>query len=108
MHPPFFLVYEARLSRWTAQPGRKSGALRLKGADFVNILVDGDLVTATTKGEAFGLDRATGQLLWHNKLPGLGMGLVTIATAAGSSLITPLREKRKRDEAAGAAAASAA
>jgi len=75
LHPPFFLVYEARLSRWTAQPGRKSGALRLKGADFVNILVDGDLVTATTKGEAFGLDRATGQLLWHNKLPGLGMGL---------------------------------
>jgi len=74
LHPPFFLVYEARLSRWTAQPGRKSGALRLKGADFVNILVDGDLVTATTKGEAFGLDRVTGQLLWHNKLPGLGMG----------------------------------
>ena len=55
--------------------GQEIWRASLKGADFVNILVDGDLVTATTKGEAFGLDRATGQLLWHNKLPGLGMGL---------------------------------
>ena len=77
----------------------------LKGADFVNVMLDGDRVIATTKGEAFCLDAQTGSRLWHNPLPGQGRGLVTIATASGSSgPMTPFREKQQRDEAAASAA----
>jgi outer membrane protein assembly factor BamB len=89
--------------------GQQIWRTELKGSDFVNVTLDGDRVIAATKGEVFCLDAATGQLLWHNELPGSGWGLVTIATASGSSGATPpLREKQRRDEAASTAATVAA
>ena len=89
------------LDRGTGQQIWKTG---LKGADFVNLMLDGDRVIAATKGEVFCLDAATGQLLWHNELPGAGWGLITIATASGSSgAVPPSREKQRGDEAASAA-----
>lgn len=70
----------------------------LKGADYVNLLVDGDRVIATAKGEVFCLDAATGHVLWNNRLPGEGTGLATIATASGSSSALPgMQEKTRRD-----------
>jgi outer membrane protein assembly factor BamB len=79
--------------------GRQLWKAKLKGADFVNVMLDNDRVIAATKGEVFCLDAATGQVLWHNELPGEGWGLVTIATASGSSSsVASSREKRRRDE----------
>ncbi len=79
--------------------GQKLWETRLKGSDFVNVMLDGDRVLAATKGEIFCLDPATGRVLWNNKLPGKGTGLVTIATASGASNPMPaFREKKKRDE----------
>jgi outer membrane protein assembly factor BamB len=75
---------------------------RLKGSDFVNLVLDGNSLYATTKGELFCLDPATGQIRWHNRLSGLGWGLVTIATAT-SGQMPPSAEKRRRDQAAAAA-----
>jgi outer membrane protein assembly factor BamB len=87
--------------------GRQLWKTGLKGSDFVNLMLDNDRVIAATKGEVFCLDAATGQLLWHNELPGEGWGLVTIATASGSSAAVPLfREKQRQDEAAAAVIAS--
>jgi outer membrane protein assembly factor BamB len=83
-------------------------ATDLKGTDFVNLVLDGDLLIATTKGEVWGLDPATGAIRWHNELKGQGRGLVTIATASGVGLSAPLAEKRRRDEQAAAAATGAA
>jgi outer membrane protein assembly factor BamB len=84
--------------------GQQLWKARLKGADFVNIVLDNDCVIAATKGEVFCLDAATGHLLWHNELPGEGWGLVTIATASGSSIMPPLQEKKRQDAAASTAA----
>jgi outer membrane protein assembly factor BamB len=56
--------------------GRQLWKTDLKGADFVNLLLDNDRVIAATKGEVFCLDAATDQVLWHNELPGSGWGLV--------------------------------
>jgi outer membrane protein assembly factor BamB len=85
--------------------GEQLWKTNLKGGDFVNVLLDGDRVLAATKGEIFCLDAATGQVLWHNELPGAGWGVVTIATASGSSSpLPPIREKQRRDEAASTAA----
>ncbi len=91
----------AALDRDTGQQLWKA---RLKGADFVNVMLDNDRVIAATKGEVFCLDAASGQVLWHSELPGQGWGLVTIATASGSSTSVPsFPEKRRRDETAAAA-----
>jgi outer membrane protein assembly factor BamB len=75
----------------------------LKGSDFVNLVLDGDNLYATTKGEVFCLDPTTGAIRWHNPLKGLGWGLVTIATPSGGQ-VTSMAEKRRRDQAAAAAA----
>src|ERR1700732_646639 len=74
--------------------GQELWSTKLTGGDFVNLLVDQDRVIATTKGKAFCLDAASGQLLWRNDLPGLGWGLVSIATASGPTPIGPPSEKR--------------
>lgn len=78
----------------------------LKGSDFVNAVLQDDCVYAATKGELFCLDRTTGALRWRNGLPGLGRGLVTIASSGGETAV--MEEKRRRDEAAAAAASAGA
>lgn len=83
------------------ETGRQLWKAELKGSDFVNVMLDNDRVLAATKGKIFCLDATTGQVLWHNELPGEGRGLITIATASGSSSsVPPSREKQRRDDAA--------
>ena len=84
--------------------GQELWHTKLAGGDFVNLLLDQDRIIATTKGKAFCVDAATGQLLWQNDLPGLGLGLISIATASGSTSLGPLSQKRRQDEAAATAA----
>ncbi len=82
----------------------------LKGGDFVNIVVRDDDIYASTKGEIFCLDPASGSIKWHNPLKGLGLGLVSIGPGAPSeaSQSAVMAEKRRRERAAAAGAASAA
>src|SRR5258706_16206199 len=75
----------------------------LKGGDFVNIVLDESDLFATTKGEVFCLDAASGQIRWNNPMKAMGLGLATIASADASSL-TPMAEYKRRQEAADAAA----
>lgn len=89
--------------------GRELWKTKLKGADFVNVLLDNDRVLAATKGQLLSLDAATGQLLWYNELPSAGWGVIAIATASGSSSpVPPIREKQRCDEAASGAGVAAA
>ncbi len=80
--------------------GQQLWKTQLKGADFVNLLVERDRIIAATKGEVFCLDAATGQIVWRNALPtAKEWGVVTIATASGSTGATPaFREKQRRDD----------
>ena len=87
--------------------GEELWRTKLKGSDFVNVVLDGNQLYATTKGEIFCLDTTTGEPRWHNKLSGLGLGLISIATPSGSQVLTA-QEKRQRDAAAAAAAAASA
>ena len=89
------------------ETGKQLWRAVLKGADFVNVLLDNDRVIAATKGEIYCLDAATGETVWHNELLGEGRGLATIATAAGTSSAMPsFREKQVRDAAAAAIAST--
>jgi outer membrane protein assembly factor BamB len=84
--------------------GEKVWATRLKGYDFVNVVLDGGRLFATCCGEISSLDPVTGSVLWHNPLKGFGTGLATIATeqAIGSGLTAVLAEKQRQDQAAAA------
>jgi glucose dehydrogenase len=93
---------------------RKTGAIvwatPLKGSDFVNLLVEGDRIYATTYGEIFCLDARTGERQWHNLLKGYGRGLATMALEDGlrAGVAAALAEKRRRDEQAAAAVVACA
>jgi outer membrane protein assembly factor BamB len=83
--------------------GKNVWESRLRGSDFVNIVLEGGALYAATQGELFSLDPATGQIRWHNRLNGFGRGLISIA---GERQSVALREKRRRDDEASAIAAA--
>jgi outer membrane protein assembly factor BamB len=93
-----------------AGTGQQVWATHLKGSDFVNVVLDGDNLYATTYGEIFCLDPRTGAVRWHNKLTGFGIGLATVAAESISpgALVTLMAEKRRQDAAAAASSANAA
>ena len=92
--------------------GQQVWATYLKGSDFVNVVVQDEVLLASCRGEVFCLNALTGKGLWHNPLKGFGRGLATIATVSnpGNRLAPVLAEKHRQDEqeAAAAVAASAA
>jgi outer membrane protein assembly factor BamB len=77
-----------------ARTGDEVWRTKLRGmTSFVTVLWDGEFLVAATYGEVFGLDWRDGTITWHNKMKGLGLGLVTLAssrvTTATSSPATP-------------------
>jgi outer membrane protein assembly factor BamB len=77
------------------------------GSEYVTVLWDGDGLFAATAGELTRLDPSSGAALWHNKLKGLGRGLVNLAStnAPTQTGIETSAEYRNRAAAAAAAAA---
>jgi hypothetical protein len=86
------------VTRWTTS---------LKGAGFVNLVRDQDILLATTRGQVFCLEPLTGRILWNNGLSGFGYGIATIAAGEGQQNLTALAEEME-DERRRAAASSAA
>jgi outer membrane protein assembly factor BamB len=84
--------------------GQEVWRTSLKGSDFVNVVLDGSELFASSKGRLYCLDPATGAIRWENPLKGLGWGIVSIAGPAVSPL-TAIARKRQQDEQAGSAAA---
>ena len=89
--------------------GERVWATRLKGCDFVNVLVQDGTVVASCYGEIFCLDPLTGGVRWHNPLKGFGVGLATIAAGDGSGTgnASALAAKRQRDEEAASCSSAA-
>jgi outer membrane protein assembly factor BamB len=82
-----------------AATGQQAWVQKLKGSDFVNVGLVGDVVLATTHGEIFGIDAQSGAIRWHDPLKGYGWGLVTMAGAdLDANPLVALAEKRRRDE----------
>ena len=91
--------------------GQQLWATKLKGAEFVNVVLDGNNLYAATHGEIYCLEPRTGIIRWHNPLKGYGFGLVSIAGEGIAQSVSALTaEKRRRDdeEASSGAAATAA
>ena len=60
--------------------GKERWRTHLKSSHFVVVVLDGDLLIAHTKGELFGVNANTGELIWTNSLEGMGYGYATIAS----------------------------
>jgi outer membrane protein assembly factor BamB len=90
--------------------GQQVWATRLKGYDFVNLMVLDDAILATSYGEIYCLNQLSGKTLWHNPLKGYGTGLAAIATAnnPGNGSAAMAAQKNLRDQQASAAAATTA
>ena len=74
-----YLGIKGRVIAMEAATGRRLWEQRLKGSDFVNVVVDGDCVYASTQGEIFCLDATSGAQRWHDPLRGSGLGRGCIA-----------------------------
>jgi outer membrane protein assembly factor BamB len=84
-------------------------ATRLKGSEFVNLVLSENKLYATTKGEIFCLDSGTGKILWQNPLKGMGRGIVCIAApGTQANLAAVIKRKKDQDDAAATTSITAA
>jgi len=91
------------------ESGNEVWRAQLRSSDFVNVLWDGDALFAANRGEVWRLDPTSGGVLWHNELKGLGRGLLSLASSRAASAggdVEVAEEKRRRDAAERAAAAT--
>ena len=86
--------------------GLLSWETRLKGSGFVNVTMEGDIVLAATRGELWGIDPKEGRILWHNGLPGMGLGHVTFASSPDKNLAVITAAIEQQQAAAAGAGAS--
>jgi outer membrane protein assembly factor BamB len=83
------------------ESGKEIWSTHLNGRDFVNVVLSGKDLFASTKGEIYRLEPATGNIRWHNVLKGYGRGLTTMAATgvAESQLVSVAREERGKERA---------
>jgi outer membrane protein assembly factor BamB len=89
-----------------SQTGAEIWRTELKGSDFVSVLWDGEMLLAANAGEVFRLDPRDGTVRWHNKMKGLGRGVVSLASQrapGGSNSGDVAAAKKKRNDDAAAA-----
>ena len=70
-------------------------------------IIDGDVVLAGVGGRVYCLDITDGRLLWQNDMPGMGLGMVSVATPVTSSESAQGAQQIANAQAASAAAAAA-
>ncbi len=65
--------------------GEEVWRTKLKSSSFVTVWMSGDKLFAGAAGELFCLDPVGGEILWNNKLKGLGTGLISFASSIDSA-----------------------
>jgi outer membrane protein assembly factor BamB len=78
---------------------------KLSRSDFTIVLWDGEELFAANSGEIYRLDPEDGSVIWHNKMKGMGIGVVSLArtgaTAGPSFENLAMQKKREAAAAAG-------
>jgi len=80
---------------------------KIKGSALTGVVVAGDRLLVTASGEVWCLEPTQGEILWHNRLKGLGQGFVTVAGAdATPAMAAAIAARRAATTAASVAGAS--
>ncbi|MHC4991884.1 MAG: outer membrane protein assembly factor BamB family protein [Planctomycetota bacterium] len=79
-----------------------------EGSGFVSVLVDGDRLVVGVNGYLYCLDPLFGQLVWRNRLKGLGTGIMSLGSARGQAESSASAAAAAAAQAAAAAAAAGA
>lgn len=56
-----------------------------EGSGYTTVLLDGDRLIVSVEGYTYGLDPDTGYQLWYNELPGMGVGVASLASLRGGA-----------------------
>ena len=56
-----------------------------KGASYVSLLLENDILVVAVDGYMYGLDPRTGRELWFNPMKGFGTGVTSLVSANGNS-----------------------
>lgn len=104
-----FAGIRGRVVAFDRNNGKEVWSTHLSGGDFVNVVFLGESLYASTRGEIFCLEAATGKVRWHNALKGYGRGLMTIAASGiaenqGAVVSATKRRKEQQQHAASAVA----
>ncbi len=54
-----------------------------RGSGYTTVMLDGDRLIVSVMGYTYCLDPLTGQQFWVNELPGMGMGVASLASVRG-------------------------
>lgn len=88
--------------------GEEAWRTKLKSASYLTIYREGNAVYAGASGQLFCLDASTGEIRWHNKLKGLGTGLIAFGSSGESSVASAQMASQVATQAAVTAAVIAA
>ena len=74
-----------------------------KGTGYTSVLLDGDRLVVSVMGYTYCLNSETGEVLWFNDLPGMGTGVVSLASlraGSASAETQQVADQTERQEAA--------
>jgi|CXWL01.1.fsa_nt_gi outer membrane protein assembly factor BamB len=108
MNNVIYIGIQGSVLALAVEDGREIWRTRLKSANFVSVTQLAGRLFASVAGELYCLDPATGTVLWHNKLKGLGQGFVTIAGDGGTAILAATQAAAQAQQAAMTAAMIAA
>lgn len=103
VRPPIYIGIYGTVLALDPSTGEERWRVKLKSAHFVSVVLVDDLLLASTGGELYSLDKKDGSILWHNKLKGLGHGLVTVAGASPAGALTDQQQQHQIQASAAAA-----
>ena len=58
---------------------------KLGRSDFTTVLWTGEQLFVANSGEVYRLDPESGAIIWHNKLKGMGLGVVSLARSGSTT-----------------------
>jgi hypothetical protein len=78
------------------------------GTGYVAVLLDGDRLIASIQGYTYCLAPDDGQVIWENRLAGLGLGVPCLASLRGSSAFQSYLQasSQEQEDASNSAAAT--
>jgi outer membrane protein assembly factor BamB len=103
-----FVGFNRHVVALNRETGAKVWEWKAPQRGYPALLFDGDRLIVSMNGYMYCLAPATGDLLWENNLPGLGMGVSCLASARGSSGSHMLRAAAEDESQSSHAAAAGA